>query len=139
MTLAKIASVFAATLISTSALAANLNVNCYKGLAVNANSQALMSFEVADNKSNRLVSDINETRSANDSESLPSFLVSQYKFQPLELLVELDDASPEGNLIATLQAIYAGKKSGEKARYLGAYKRYDAGRQINTIVTCVVK
>lgn len=138
MKLAKIAAIAFATLISTSAFAANLNVKCYKGLIFNNSTLPLVSFEIADSKSNRLVSDIRESRSSSDSEELPTFLVSQYKFQPLELLVELDDGA-SGNLLATLQGLYAGKKSGEKARYLGAYQRHDAGRKLSTVVTCVVK
>lgn len=137
--LSKVIAASIATLISSAAFAANLQVKCYKGLIFSASATPLLSFEIANNKSNRLVSDIREQRSASDVEELPSVLVSQYKFQELEILVEMDDYSPQGNVIATLQGLYAGKKSGEKARYLGAYQRFDAGRKISTIVTCVVK
>lgn len=129
----------ATTLATSSAFADNLQVNCYQGIRFSSSATPLVSFEVADSKSNRLVSDLTESRSSSDSETLPAYLVSQYKFQPLELLVELDDGTADGNLSATLQGVYAGRKSGERARYLGAYKRYDAGRQLSSIVTCVVK
>lgn len=139
MKLMNIAITAIATLISTTAFAGNLDVNCYRGFSVNATSAVLLNFQIANNASNRLISDVNESRAATDIETLPSFLVSQYKFQPLELLVEIDDGSPAGNQIAQLQAIFAGKRAGEKARYMGAYKRNDAGREIRTAVTCIVK
>lgn len=127
------------TLMSTAAFAGDLNVACYKGLTFSSNAVPLVSFQIANNASNRLISGLEEVRSATDSQTLPSILVSQYKFQPLELLVEMDDFSTDGNQIASLQALYIGKKAGEKARYLGAYKRMDAGRELNAVVTCVVK
>lgn len=139
MKLAKLAFIAAATLISTSAFAANLNVKCYKGLIFSNSTLPIVSFEIANNKSNRLMSDINESRSSSDNEVFPAYLVSQYKYQPLEILVEIDDGSSDDNVVATLQGLYAGKKSGEKARYLGAYQRHDAGRKLSTVVTCVVK
>jgi hypothetical protein len=139
MKLMTIAIATIATLISTTAFAGNLNVNCYRGTSVNATSPVLLNFQIANNASNRLISDVIETRSSTDTEAIPSFLVSQYKFQPLELLVETDDGSPAGHQVGKLQAIIARKKADEKARYIGAYKRSDAGRQLHTFVTCVVK
>lgn len=126
------------TMISSVSYAGNLGVKCFAGLKPASTAAAIVSFEIANNASNRLISDINESRSTTDSETLPSFLVSQYKYQPLELLVEVDDGSPDGNPIAKLQAVLAPKKAGEKARYVGVYKRLDLGRQLSSLVTCTV-
>lgn len=139
-TLQKLVLITTMTIVSASAFAADLSVGCYqKGTTINASAVPLVSFSIANNSSNRLVGDLFEYRSNADFEFLSASSVSQYKFQTLELLVETDDSSANGTQVAALQAIYTPKKSGEKARYNGIYKRFDAGRKLQVQVVCVVK
>lgn len=122
---------------TTGASAADLNVKCYRGCPITATTPVLLSFQVSNTQSRRMSSDILEQRSPTDVEFL-SF-VSQYKFQPLELLVQTDDGGVNGTLVSSLNAVYALPKAGEKARYTGTYRRFDAGRMMAVRVTCIVK
>lgn len=56
----------------------------------------LISTVSASGPSRRLISDVIESRSATDTESLPSFLVSQYKADSSEIYLAVDDGSPAG-------------------------------------------
>lgn len=122
----------------------NLTVACYvPGQVVGPTTAPLVAFQVANNPSLRLVSDVNEVRSSTDSETLPSFLVSQYGFDKQAIDIELDDASPAGNIIATLFArgvrVPTNQTAGDPAVYgiwAGTYERLDAGRQLKSDVTC---
>lgn len=117
----------------------NYEINCFDTKIKNPKT-AIVSAIAASNPSRRLISDILETRSSTDTESLPSFLVSQYKADSSEIYLAVDDGSPAGVLIAELDLRAVGKKKGDKAlwRYQGTYKRFDAGRQLNARVECAI-
>jgi hypothetical protein len=117
----------------------NYELNCFDTKIKNPKA-AIVSAIAASNLSRRLISDVIETRSSTDTESLPSFLVSQYKADSSEIYLAVDDGSPSGLLIAELDVKAVGKKKGDKAiwRYQGTYKRFDAGRRLNLKVECAV-
>lgn len=120
---------------------ANIEMACYR--PGETAGPALVSFSVARNPSQRLISDLQEVRSATDSETLPSFLVSQYSLGKSALVVELDDGSADGNVLARLSAsgqrVPGNQPVADPAIYgiwSGTYERFDAGRELNEAVTC---
>jgi type IV pilus biogenesis protein CpaD/CtpE len=141
LTVDRIILTILATLVSGSAIAGNIGVKCIPD--ENPSEVPLVSFEIANNASARLVSDLQEARTANDVESLPSFLVSQFYQSPSSLRVEMDDGSAEGNQMLLLHTIgerLPAKNSSEArplyAIWSGSYERLDAGRQLKVDVTC---
>lgn len=134
----KILALIFTTFLSVSAFA-DYQISCVD-LKAKKPGPALLSAMATSMPSRRLISDLTEARSTTDTETLPSFLVSQYKADAGEVYILLDDASPAGNLIAELDLKAIGKKKGDKAlwRYQGTYKRFDAGRQLNLKVECAV-
>lgn len=122
----------------------NISVVCMRaGELPNSTALPLVTFETAANPSGRLVSDVNEVRSATDSETLPAFLVSQFTWSKSGLLVEMDDGSAAGNMIVTLdgrgQRVPTNQPVADPAIYgvwTGTYQRFDAGRQLKAEVDC---
>lgn len=119
----------------------DLSIACSRDAAPGA---PIVSFSASGAISNRLITDVNETRSTTDTEALPSFLVSQYAFKKSATLVELDDASPAGNLIGRLKLagvrVPTSQPAADPAIYgmwTGTYRRFDVGRELNEAVTCV--
>lgn len=120
--------------------ASNIQVKCFEGAA---RATPLVYFEIADNPSSRLLSDLQEVRSPTDSETLPSFLVSQVRFTKAQIAIELDDGSVQGNLIgkliATGERVPTGQVDSENPIFgiwSGTYERFDNGRQAYSPVTC---
>jgi hypothetical protein len=122
----------------------NINIGCFApGQVVGPTTLPLAAFSIANNPSKRLISDIIETRSSNDTEALPSFLVSQFTFDKQGVEIDVDDGSPSGNTIATLTArgvrVPTNQAASDPAIYgiwAGTYQRFDAGRQLKSDVTC---
>lgn len=136
-------TIFTAIVPFQNAFAANIAVKCFTGPSTGT---PLVSFEVAKTASLRLVSDLNEVRSTTDSETLPAFLVSQYRFSKSQIIVEMDDASANGNIIAKLLAsgerVPTGQVDSDNPIYgiwSGTYERFDAGRTLYTRATCYAK
>lgn len=125
--------------LSSSVVHAQYSMSC-RDIRGKIGGASLLNANAAANPSKRLISDIYESRSATDQETLPAYLVAQYKADSAGIFLSLDDGSPAGNLIAELDVKAIGKKKGDKAlwRYQGTYKRFDAGRQLNVKVECAV-
>lgn len=119
---------------------ANYVLNCQNTLVKDPKAAALVSASAAANSSRRIISDIQETRSTTDSETLPSFLIAQYRGNGSEVYILVDDGSPAGTILAELDVKAMKKKKGDTAiaRYRGTYKRFDSGRQLSAKVDCAL-
>lgn len=123
----------------------NRSVKCYiSGTDAAASTVALISLDVARNPSSRLISDLQEVRSPTDTETLPSFLVSQFSYDASRLYAEVDDGSPDGRRIARLSArgerllANSADNAGLVGSWTGTYERFDDGRQLRNDVDCYV-
>lgn len=117
-----------------------LQFECFN-LTKGAPKTALLSAQVMDAASNRLVSDILESRTASDVEFISTGQVAQYKGNAKEAFFIADDLGATGTVQAILNTTAVVRKIGDTAiaRYVGTYKRLTPGRLLNVKVECAVR